>query len=388
MNYIINMRNVKHLIRVLEIPINEVLLQTRTFSRFGEIDDKDIDDCIFQLQSKGKKIVLAWDILLKDKNFKELENGFRRLSEQINTVRFLDPGVGRFLSQRFPDCRLQLSLEHGSHNKTAILGWSQVFGQRLERVILSNQIPISTIESITKIPNVKFEMLGIGRIEIFYSARHLLGNNHQNHASFTKHSIVASDDRPNQLSPVFENEHGTIMFYDKELFIMDDLDIIEKAGIDHLRLEFYKDKQYQIVKKTAMRGDWTDQLKKSLDIKTTKGFFKSNQTHKLFTFLTNRYITDNQKNSFGIVIEAVKNKFTLIETAKYLTLPISVNFSSPEGKKVNYIINKVKDLKGKCYTKSAPAGVYLLPWIKYIVPTSILCFRDDKIDATSHQREK
>ncbi len=372
MDTIINLRNTHHLQAICSSPINWVLLQSETFSRFGGLPDESLKDTISQLKRNRKKVVLAWDYLAKDDEPLSSLEFFKSLSEKIDFVRFLDPGLGKTLARLFPDVKLQLSLEHGSLNRYSVEYWTDIFKPSLERVVLSSQLPLATLESIRSSIPIVIEILGLGSIEIFYSRRRLLSSHLRPSDILDSNSYVASLDRPDQFNKIIQTSKGTIVFYDKPLNIFNRIPEIKKAGIDSLRIELYQNEHFNAVSGFFKKSNWPHALAECGIRDSFEGFLHSNETHQLFERLTNPIIRNEIENKIGVVFESVKNSHIVIEFTKQIRLPGDFRFISPEDKKINHRIEKIKDLKGNEYSDSLQPGIYIIPWVKYVVPGAII----------------
>lgn len=382
MKFNLTLKNIKQLDLVKKIPLDEILLLTAAFSKIGEIRDHEIGVCITQLAKSNKKIILVWDIPCKNQELYCLGKIIIPLINKIAAVRFMDPGVGLFLKSKFPELKLQISLEQGCLNSGGILCWIENFSPNLSRVILSNQIPISGIKSYRHQIDLEMELLGAGPINIFFSARPLLRPFTAGELSNEVEIIATSKERVSQRSQVKENRHGTIMFHENHLFILNCLNVIEAAGIDWLRLELQETCQYQILRDNYPSGNWINLLEKKWKEKSTRGFFKQNDTHNPLNRVLNKRLLKNNENQIGVVLESVKNEYTLVELSQFVKLPEIVLFLTPEGKKINFQLEALSDLSGMVHKTSVEGGYYLLPWIKKTVPASIILLKK-RVDTSS-----
>jgi hypothetical protein len=357
-----------------KLPITEILLQTRSFCRCGGIEDHDLATVTGILKQSGKRIVLAWDCLSKDREINEAAGKLERFIKQFDAIRFLDPGIGSFLKTNFPDCELELSLEHGSFNKHAILSWIKTFLPQLTRVVLSNQLPFFVIESLRSLITVEMELLGYGPLEIFYSRRKLLTKQLVSSNRFSNKLTLASDDRPNQKNQVFQTEKGTIVYYDKRLNIFEHHNEIGMAGINVLRLEYlYQDELKQLVE-ILEDPNWVKSLGLQKQGEFIQGFFDNNLSHKLFTELSNKHLIFQKETQAGVILETVKQHYCIIRLDQPTTLPQSIEICTPDGKNIRSVLIEIMDLKGQNHIRKVKPGVYQFSWIKYATPGSVIRF--------------
>lgn len=364
MKFVLNIGKIENLDVVMRIPVIEVVVQTSSFSLCGRISDDELLDVVKSLDSHGKKITLQWDSLCHDKEIERLINLFSDYSSLIQSVRFADPGVGAYLKNRFPNLQLQFFMWDGHQNRAGILNWIQVFQPSLQRVIISNQMSRESIQKLGEETNVPIEIRVLGRLQLFYSARKLLDKQTEIRA--------VSTDRPSQFLSVEETSQGTSIYNDKDLFLLDKLDEIQKIGVDFLGVELNTTRQYQMFEDSFEKPGWVDTLKKSWNTPLTSGFFEQNKTDSLLTRLTNTYLKNEKQNQIGSVLESIKSVHTLLHLHQNLTIPRQVVFLTPERKSIRFELNKLQDLKGNMHQGEVSEGFYLLPWIKYVVPASIL----------------
>lgn len=370
--YCLNIRNVDDLSVLNRIPISEILVESETFSHAGEIKDDQLIHCFSQLMQAGKNPVLVWDLLNKDDHLSSIKELLAKIVNKITAIRFRDPGVGLLIKERYPDMRLQFSMEHCYQNHTGAIEWIKTFGPMLTRIIFSNQVPLPFIEAVQEKTDIEIELLGAGLLEIFYSRRELLTSSLYEGKSQSSKLETASLDRPTQISNVTANAKGTKVFYDKVLFILEEMETIQASRIATLRLELVHHAQYQLLAENYPGLNWISLLKNSWSKKMTRGFLHKNHTNNPFKRLTNQFLKNEIQNRIGMVLESVKQFYTLIRLIQPIELPMIFYFFSPEGREIKLKISELKSLHGKRFEKDVPKGLYIHPWIKYTVPMSLI----------------
>ncbi len=372
MEYVLNLGNREQLQMVIRIPVNEIVIQTAGFSLYGGISEVDLLDSLNQLKSSGKQITLQWDMLCQDDEIETLANVFKEFSNKITAIRFVDPGVGVCLKRRFPTHQLQFLMWDGHQNRAGIMEWIQIFQPNLHRIILSNQVSKKIIKELRQETKIPIEIKVLGRMQLFYSPRKLLSNNPFEKLDEDSQILAASTDRPSQFFSAQQTRQGTVMFNDKDLYLLDRLEEIKALGINYLGIELHTNKQYRVIEEHFGKPGWIDKVKNSWKTPLISGFFSQNQTDNLLARLTNAYLKNEKQYQLGSVIESLKNTHTLLHLKRDLDLPQQVVFMTPERKVVNFEITQLIDLKGRLYQDKAGPGYYRLPWIKYVVPASIM----------------
>lgn len=372
MNYTINLFHIDNLKEVAGLPFHEVLLQPAFCSRTGQIVLDDMTTCLKELHHNGKKVVLNCDLLYHDPEVEMFSKQLALFSENLDAIRFTDPGLGEMLKEKFPELRLQFSMETNNFNSTGIQKWCEIFGVSLERIIFSNQLPLEELSNIVQKAVVPLEVQGVKRLCLFYSKRKLLQNIQTKKTAHDLEMVCASEDRPNQVSTVMENEHGTFMFQDRDLFILDYADELEAAGVKFIRMCLYEKEQYALLKSILVEENWQNALKEKWPRKTTNGFLHANNSHKQFKLLSNEFIQAEKQNQYGEVLESTKKSHLVIQLQKELQLPAEIRFITPEGREVPFHLDYVQPLSGNRQITAPQPGVYAMPWVKYVVPASIM----------------
>ena len=153
MKHVLCLGDVDNLQVAIQIPIREVLLQTRSLTKTGRIAESELGKCIEKLLEAEKHVILNCDIACDNKSINRLAAFITQFTSVVHGVRYRDPGVGRWLTKNFPDMPLQLSLENYSFSLKSILQWLKQSSNRINRVVLSNQIPILEIEKWNELKN-------------------------------------------------------------------------------------------------------------------------------------------------------------------------------------------------------------------------------------------
>lgn len=375
MRYIVTLSNNTDISRAITLPVEEIIVETASFSRFGHITDDELSGVIRSLVQAGKKVFLQWDLLCKDQEIEALTKLFQKLPlSKLHAVRFQDVGIGRLLQQSFPDLHLVFIAETGNHNSLALQKWCAYFQTQLVGVVLSGEIPLQDIAKFRTTIPVKIEILGAGRIPLFYSPRSLIRPFlPSDTSSETQQLKVASEDRPHQWMTTMENPHGTFLFYHKELFLLPDIEEIEKAGIDRLRLDLSDSLRQEWVEKYLSAKQRGEEWSAAWPNPTTRGFFRSNKTEAPLRRLNNPFLTKATPQKIGTVIESSRESHLVIVFTEPVDFPTQLLFHTPEGKTVEKTVEGVQSLfEEKRLLDRVKPGYYILPWLKWVVPASVI----------------
>jgi|UniRef100_UPI002F3E4451 putative protease len=296
-----------------------------------------------------------------------------------------DPGLIMMVREKWPDMPVHLSVQANTVNYAAVRFW-QALG--LSRVILSREISLDEIEEIRQqCPDMELEVFVHGALCIAYSGRCLLSGyfNHRDPnqgtctnscrwdykvhdaeedpagiiqikdfdfraemeqsalsdcGSLPRHPLadqvylIEERERPGQLMPVLEDEHGTYIMNSKDLRAIQHVERLLRIGIDSLKIEgrtkslYYVARTSQAYRKAiddAMQGQAFD-LSLLSDLESlanrgyTDGFYQRHSTVEHQNYLRGhseserqQYVGDvvNYDAASGLAEIAVKNRFAV-----------------------------------------------------------------------------
>ena len=200
-----------------------------------------------------------------------------------------DPGLIMMVRQRWPEIPVHLSVQANTVNYAAVKFWQSL---GLKRVILSRELSLEEIEDIRqRCPDMELEVFVHGALCIAYSGRCLLSGyfNHRDpnqgactnacrweygvhqaaedgsgdiqkidaqalfnptaqtglascgdtprHPLADRVYLLEEKNRPGELMPVFEDEHGTYIMNSKDLRAVEHVEKLVAIGVDSLKIE-------------------------------------------------------------------------------------------------------------------------------------------------------
>jgi len=364
--------------------LQEVLLEPLLLARQGKLSLETVEFIASEAAKRSLHPVLVWDILMTEQMFTEICQKITQVNLNIfSAIRVCDPGAAWWVKTHFPQLKIQLIVETGNHNFEALLGWCEVLSGSLERLILSIELPEQQlIEYCQKLP-VGCEILGVGRILLFYSPRSLLAQHLSVNSSEEIRYIettVASEETQNRPFPTLETVHGTLMFLDKDQFILDQLYSLEKAGLKTVRLDLRHLSQadnvavnidnicQQILENpTTLKTQWPKPIRAP--------FFKANRTTSIFHRMKSKAKLSEYRHEIGLAeIVAVESKTAVIFYALQpfnfsqihaLILPTGEERELPEEL-------EFRNLKGEVITKCDGEQILITNWFKKAMPGAVL----------------
>lgn len=164
-----------------------------------------------------------------------------------------DPGLIDLVRTAWPGQSIHLSVQANTVNWAAVKFW-QKFG--VDRVILSRELSLDEIAEIRqRCPDVELEVFVHGALCIAYSGRCLLSGyfNHRDpnqgtctnacrwdykvHAPGESAVLIEEKERPGELMPVEEDEHGTYVLNSRDLRAIEHVQRLIEIGVDSLKIE-------------------------------------------------------------------------------------------------------------------------------------------------------
>jgi len=330
-----------------------------------------------------------------------------------------DPGLIMMVRERWPEVPVHLSVQANTVNYQAVKFWQSV---GLSRVILSRELSLDEIEEIRQLcPDMELEVFVHGALCIAYSGRCLLSGyfNHRdpNQGSCTNscrwdyktHATDGNDDspqkiefnafdamnqnalsdcgsqerhpladevylieegnRPGELMPIFEDEHGTYIMNSKDLRAIQHIERLTKMGVDSLKIEgrtksiYYVARTAQLYRRAiddAMAGRKFDptligKLDNLANRGYTDGFYQRHPTQEQQNYIQG-YSSSEQQQYVGEITSydettkslnvAVKNRFSLGDKLELIL---------PEGN-IEFTLEKLLNKEGKLIDVAPGSG--------------------------------
>ncbi len=294
---------------------------------------------------------------------------------QPDALIMADPGLIMMVRERWPDVPIHLSVQANAVNFATVKFWQNL---GLTRIILSRELSLDEIEEIRQeCPDMELEVFVHGALCIAYSGRCLLSgymtHRDSNQGACTNScrwdyqtapaeqtpegnivpkeiavSAPATDqifllqekERPGELMPAWEDEHGTYIMNSKDLRAIQHVNRLIDMGISSLKIEgrtksfFYVARTAQVYRKAiddACAGRSFDmnlmsELESLANRGYTEGFYRRHLPHEMQQYQEN-YSHSNRQQFVGEVIADdqgkvmidVKNKFQIGDELELMT---------------------------------------------------------------------
>jgi len=373
--------------------------------RNNDFDIENLSVGIAAAHAQGKRFFVAVNIMPHGSKLKTfLADMAKIVVLKPDALIMSDPGLIMLIRENWPDMPIHLSVQMNTVNAAAVKFWQ---GVGIERIILSRELSLTEVEDIRQqCPDIELEVFVHGSLCIAYSGRCLLSGyfNHRdpNQGSCTnscrwdykvageeteagieqgsqdfqagnrhekaQHVMLLEEfNRPGELMPIEEDEHGTYIMNSKDLRAVEHVSQLVKMGVDCLKIEgrtkshYYAARTSQIYRHAiddALAGREFDpslmgDLESLANRGYTDGFFVRHHSQELQRYHDNASTSQRQmfvgevmeQNDDGMSLIDVKNKFLVGDSLELLT---------PVGN-VSFKLNEMQDKDGKPL-EVAPGG--------------------------------
>jgi len=236
-----------------------------------------------------------------------------------------DPGLIDLVRETWPDMPVHLSVQANTVNFAAVRFWKKL---GISRIILSRELSLDEVAEIRQeCPDIELEVFVHGALCVAYSGRCLLSGyfNHRDpnqgtctnscrwdykvkageeNAGGDVHSsakvwLLEEKERPGELMPIEEDEHGTYIMNSKDLRAIEHVQRLIEIGVDSLKIEgrtkspYYVARTAQVYRRAiddAVAGRAFDpallgELEGLANRGYTDGFYQRHHEHEMQNYL-------------------------------------------------------------------------------------------------------
>lgn len=325
-----------------------------------------LGDAIAEAHAAGKQFFVVSNIYPHNAKLKTyLDDMAPVIALQPDALIMSDPGLIDMVRTRWPDQVIHLSVQSNTVNWAAVRFWQKM---GISRVILSRELSLDEVAEIRQqCPDIELEVFVHGALCIAYSGRCLLSGyfNHRdpNQGTCTNscrwdYKVSTSDgqpvnfyqnpeqeilleerQRPGELMPIEEDEHGTYIMNSKDLRAIEHVHRLTEIGVDSLKIEGRTKSPYYVARTCqayrqaiddAVAGRPFDptllgELENLANRGYTDGFYQRHHDADYQNYL--RGHSESDKSQYvgdavafdaarGLMRVAVKNRFALGDTVE------------------------------------------------------------------------
>lgn len=375
---------------------------------FNKLDS--FAQAIQETHDKGRKFYVAANILPHNSKLKTFLADLEPvIAMQPDALIMADPGLIMMVRERWSDMPIHLSVQANTMNYASVKFWQQL---GLSRIILSRELSLEEIAEIRQqCPDMELEVFVHGALCIAYSGRCLLSGYmnhrdpnqgtctnacrwdyklHEGEAAITGEIVpkqvpqlgegdiqdgvflLEERTRPEELMPIFEDEHGTYIMNSKDLRAVQHVQQLTEMGIDSLKIEgrtkshYYVARTVQVyqqaidnaVKGQAFDKKLMDELEKLANRGYTEGFYRRHVHGEYQNYTTGNSLRDKQIFVGEIVKQDVETGLAEIEVKNKFALGDNLELMTPAGN-VHFTLEAMQDENGHTM-QVAPGSGYIV----------------------------
>jgi putative protease len=360
-------------------------------ARNNDFSLQNLERGIAEAHARGKRFYVASNLMPHNAKVKTyLADMAPVIAMRPDALIMADPGLIMMVREKWPEVPVHLSVQANTVNYAAVRFW-QALG--LKRVILSRELSLDEIEEIRQqCPDMELEVFVHGALCIAYSGRCLLSGyfNHRDpnqgtctnacrweytvreaeedaagvirlrefdfHAEMARSGLsdcgsqprhpladeiylIEERNRPGELMPIMEDEHGTYIMNSKDLRAVQHVERLVGMGIDSLKIEGRTKSRYYVARATqvyrraiddAVAGRPFDsqllgELESLANRGYTDGFYQRHHTAEQQNYLRGhsesshrQYVGDVIGYAEGMAEILVKNRFGVGDTLEFI----------------------------------------------------------------------
>ncbi len=376
---------------------------------------------IAEAHARGKKFFLTVNTLPHNAKLKTFVADMEPLvAMKPDALIMADPGLIMVTREKWPDMPVHLSVQANTTNYWGVKFWQKI---GVGRIILSRELSMEEIAEIRQqCPDIELEVFVHGALCIAYSGRCLLSgyfnhrdpnqgtctnscrwdykvhdaeidemgdarllqgfdfnkaqeeanqafegiNGQKRHPKADKVFLIEESNRPGEMMPIMEDEHGTYIMNSKDLRAVEQVAGLAKIGVDSLKVEgrtksvYYVARVAQAYRKAiddAVAGRPFDygllaELEGLANRGYTTGFLERHQTQEYQNYLTGHSLA-KQSQYVGHVIGIDADGWATVEVKNRFAVGDTLEIIHPQGNQT--VVLQAMKRKGE-FTDVAPGN--------------------------------
>ncbi len=375
---------------------------------FNKLDS--FAQAIRETHAQNKRFYVAANILPHNNKIKTFLADLEPVIDmQPDALIMADPGLIMMVRERWSEMPIHLSVQANTMNYASVKFWQQL---GLTRIILSRELSLEEIAEIRQqCPEMELEVFVHGALCIAYSGRCLLSG-YMNHRDpnqgtctnacrwdyklhegktaitgeivpksapdlgmgETQNGVFLLEERtrPDELMPIFEDEHGTYIMNSKDLRAVQHVKQLVEMGIDSLKIEgrtkshYYVARTVQVYQQAidgALQGqafdmNLMDELEKLANRGYTEGFYRRHVHDEYQNYTTGNSLRDKQLFVGEILKQDIETGLAQIEVKNKFAIGDVLELMTPEGN-IHFKLQAMQDEKG-CTMQVALGSGYIV----------------------------
>ncbi len=350
--------------------LDEVILGHQMLSRYGKLTTEEFKTFSTRARDLKLRVILEWDILMTENTFMQVTQFVTEVDGFFDALRVQDPGALEWAMEntKYP---LQFIAENGNHNLLGLKTWIEYTQGRMERIVLSIELSKDVIEEYVRELPIPCELLGFGRILLFYTPRLLLSPLSSEKISVNQEiaAVGESEESPHKGFPILENRHGTFMFHIKEFCLLEFYQDLSKMGLGFFRMDLRWVEESYLPRLKSITSSFEsvefEQFKNDYPQDLMRGFYLVNKTDVLFPKLKNHRLVKREGDYVGEVVDAEKSSHLaiMIKNGRGLKKTDKLKILHPKGKEFEVTIFSLKNLGQEEVDSMPNESIALIPYL-------------------------
>ena len=246
-------------------------------NEFGNLDT--LGGAIVEAHMAGKQFYVVSNVLPHNAKVRTyLADMAPVIALKPDALIMADPGLIDLVRENWPEMPVHLSVQANTVNFAAVRFWKKL---GVSRIILSRELSLDEVSEIRQeCPDIELEVFVHGALCVAYSGRCLLSGyfNHRdsNQGSctnscrweytvrpnekdvvrtvlpVTKAALLEEKERPGELMPIEEDEHGTYIMNSKDLRAIEHVQRLIDIGVNSLKIEGRTKSVYYVARTTQV----------------------------------------------------------------------------------------------------------------------------------------
>ena len=390
-------------------------------ARNNEFKLEQIEIGIREAHQLGKKFYVASNLMPHNAKVKTyLADMEPVIAMKPDALIMADPGLIMMVREKWPEMPVHLSVQANTVNYASVKFWQSL---GLPRVILSRELSLDEIAEIRQqCPDMELEVFVHGALCIAYSGRCLLSGyfnhrdpnqgtctnscrwdykvhetaetdsgdwqkidfdfraameapafadcgNQQRHPLADKVYLVEESQRPGEMMPIIEDEHGTYIMNSKDLRAIEHVERLVEMGIDSLKIEgrtkslYYAARTAQIYRRAiddAVAGRPFDpnllgELEGLANRGYTDGFYERHHTEEYQNYMRGHSESNRSQYVGNIVSYDAATGLAEIEVKNKFAVGDKLEIMQPSGNQV-IELTRMEDVYGNTVPNAPGAG--------------------------------
>ena len=342
----------------------------------SNFSDEDLKRGIDFAKSRGKKIYIATNVIMKNDDMEKLEKFSKMIyGYGADAVILSDPGAFSVVRTAAPGLDIHISTQANTNNYKSACFW---YSLGAKRVVLSREMQYSEVKELReKTPDgLELEMFVHGAMCVSYSGRCLLSSfmtgREANRGACAQPCrwkyYLMEEKRPGEYMPVFEGDNGSYFFNSKDLCLIEFIPEIIDSGVTSLKIEGRVKSEYYVantVKAYRREVDryfddpenyvfdksMLDELSKVSHRVYSHGFWHGAPKNDGQIYDSSAYIRDYEV--VGVVKSCDSDGNAVVEQKNKFSVGDVVEIMQPVGDTLTCEITSIKDEKGREITAAA-----------------------------------